>query len=56
MPYKAIQKDGITGLTAIRINQSGRKFKISNIRIWTLWDEDENPIGQAAAFSNWCYL
>ncbi len=54
--HLANQKNGINGLQGIRVNQNGRKFKISNIRLWTLWDEDEHPIGQAATFSDWWFL
>ena len=53
---KAIDQDQITGLQGIRVNQSGRRFLISNVKIWTLRDEDTNLVGQAASFSNWWYI
>jgi hypothetical protein len=50
------QGEGFRGYSGIRINREGRRFMISNARIWSLWgDIDEIP-GQAAAFSSWWWI
>ncbi len=40
----------------IRVDSLGREFYIRNIYIWTVWDENEIPCGQAATFSSWWFL
>ena len=46
----------ITGYRGIRISRKGRRFMINNARIWTLWDQEERVIGQAASFRDWWWL
>ena len=50
---QAMKKDAITGYQGIRIDSHGRKFLITNARIWTIWNEQDIPYGQAATFSKW---
>ena len=40
----------------IRISASGRRFYIDSARIWTLRNEYDAYIGQAAIFSDWQWL
>ena len=47
------QKDSITGFYGVRIDSKGQKFLMHNVRIWTIWNEENIPIGQAATFANW---
>ena len=52
----AQQQQAISNYGGIRIDSTGRRFAISGARIWTLHTQDGAPCGQAAAFSNWCWL
>jgi hypothetical protein len=44
------------GYGGVRIDQQGRRFMIRNARIWTLLDEENRPIGQAACFHDWWWI
>ena len=46
----------VTGYAGIRISRKGRRFQINNARIWTLWDAQQQPCGQAASFGSWWWL
>ena len=46
----------LTGYGGIRISRKGRRFRINNARIWTLWDDQHLPCGQAASFSDWWWI
>ncbi len=50
---KAITKTAIKGYRGIRVNKKGEKFFIDNVKIWTIWDNDNSAIGQAASFASW---
>jgi hypothetical protein len=52
----ASQVEAISNYRGIRINSQGRRFRIENARIWTLWDAEEQVCGQAASFSDWWWL
>ena len=52
----AQQQQAISNYGGIRIDSTGRRFAISGARIWTLHTQNGTPCGQAAAFSNWCWL
>ena len=53
---KAQTLHALKGYAGIRISKKGRRFQIHNARIWTLWDAQQQPCGQAASFSNWWWL
>ncbi len=54
---KAVSTHGyIDDYSGVRISSSGRRFRISGATVWNLVDEDGNPAGQAAMFSNWEFL
>ena len=53
---QAMQKGAIKGYQGVRIDSQGREFRINNVRLWTIWDENERVIGQAATFSSWWHL
>jgi hypothetical protein len=44
------RRHAIADYSGIRIDSQGRRFRISNARVWSL------PGGQAAAFSAWHWL
>lgn len=46
----------IANYSGIRIDSRGRRFQIRGARVWTLWGEDGQPCGQAAAFDDWWWL
>ena len=46
----------IDGYTGVRIDSQGRRFLIRRARLWSLLDRSGRPCGQAAAFSDWCWL
>jgi hypothetical protein len=53
---RARHQHAIGGYSGVRISDSGRRFQIRNARLWTLWDADGQPCGQAAAFNDWWWL
>jgi hypothetical protein len=42
--------------SGIRISKTGRRFEIKNVILWNVYDSDNNRIGQAAMFDEFCYL
>ena len=38
------------GYSGIRVSTTGRRFRLNDGRIWTVLDDDGEPVGQAAAF------
>lgn len=51
---EAVARHGfIAGYSGIRIAKSGRRFRIENVVVWQLIDDDGNRHGQAATFSSW---
>ena len=53
---QAQTQDAMRGYGGVRIDQQGRRFMIRNARIWTLLDEENRPIGQAACFHDWWWI
>lgn len=50
-------EDGfIDDYSGIRITSDGRRFRIHQAIVWNINDEDGNPSGQAATFSEWTML
>jgi hypothetical protein len=56
MLVQALERHAIGGYSGVRISRSGRRFQIRNARLWTLWDAEGQPCGQAAAFNDWWWL
>ena len=46
----------IDDYSGIRISSSGKRFRISNVILWTLRDEAGKPAGQAAVFDQWDFV
>ena len=46
----------ITGYSGIRISSSGRRFRIENVVLWNVTDDDGRALGQAASFDRWSFL
>jgi hypothetical protein len=40
----------------VRVSRSRRRFNIDQATVWTLWDEQGEPGGQAAMFARWEFL
>jgi hypothetical protein len=40
----------------VRVSKSGKRFKIKNVLIWNLSDEEGRPYGQAATFNEWEWI
>ncbi|MDC3010137.1 MEKHLA domain-containing protein [Synechococcus sp. AH-736-G20] len=53
---QAKRLDAVQNYRGIRISRKGRRFMINKARIWTLWYAEERICGQAACFSDWCWL
>ena len=53
---QAKQREAIEGYRGIRISRKGHRFMINTGRIWTLRDDENRPVGQAACFSDWWWL
>ncbi len=50
---QAQDKNAIKNYRGVRINKHGNYFTIENARIWTIWNEEGNNIGQAALIEEW---
>ena len=46
----------IDDYSGVRISSTGRRFRIERATVWNLTDENGNPCGQAATFSEWAPL
>ncbi|MCP9860100.1 MULTISPECIES: MEKHLA domain-containing protein [unclassified Cyanobium] len=53
---QARRRQALTGYAGVRIDSSGRRFRIEKARLWTLRDGNGQPCGQAAAFATWWWL
>ena len=52
----AAEQGYVDGYEGIRKSSDGKRFKIQNVLLWNLTDEDGKPLGQAAFYRNWTYL
>ncbi|MEZ5939798.1 MAG: MEKHLA domain-containing protein [Planctomycetaceae bacterium] len=51
------QRQGyIDNYAGIRISSTGKRFQIDQALVWNLIDENDQPVGQAATFSDWTWL
>ncbi len=50
---QANKNKAISNYHGIRVNRKGELFIIQNACIWTIWDEEGSPCGQAATFDSW---
>jgi hypothetical protein len=50
------KKGYFTNYEGVRISRTGKRYKISDITVWNLTDNDQNYCGQAATFSQWILL
>ncbi len=53
---KALLTKAVNNYQGVRIDSKGRRFAITNARIWTIWDDNGLTIGQAATFTNWWWI
>lgn len=53
---QASEQGMIKNYRGIRISRTGQRFEICNATIWTVLDNQNQTIGQAATFSQWKYL
>ncbi len=52
--FEKVRAQGyIDDYRGVRIAKNGRRFWIENATVWTLTDENQQPYGQAALFSQW---
>ncbi|MGV0026686.1 MEKHLA domain-containing protein [Phormidesmis priestleyi] len=49
-------KGYISDYQGIRISSIGQRFWIENVVLWDVFDENDQPSGQAATFSHWRFL
>jgi len=50
-------RDGfVDDYQGIRISTSGRRFRIHRAIVWNLVDAQDQPVGQAATFSDWEFV
>ena len=47
---------GFSYFSGIRINSTGKRFEITDGILWNLVDEQHQPCGQAAVFSNYKFI
>jgi hypothetical protein len=53
---QAKQQGVISNYEGIRISCQGQRFRIQNVIVWDVLDEDNICCGQAATFSSWVFL
>jgi len=53
---EAAQHGYLDRYRGVRISRSGRRFVIEGAIVWTVLDERDGVIGQAAVFDRWTYL
>lgn len=53
---EAAEKGYIDNYEGIRISSTGIRFRIINVLLWNLSDEENKKIGQVALFRNWTNL
>ena len=53
---RARRCEALEGYAGIRVDSSGRRFRIENARLWTLRDPGGRACGQAAGFGRWWWL
>lgn len=53
---RAAEHGYIDDYRGVRISASGRRFRIENVVLWNLSDEQGRRVGQAATFSSWSHL
>ena len=51
---KQVTENGfIENYSGVRISSTGKRFKVENVAVWNLLDENGNRCGQAATFDKW---
>ncbi|AFY60824.1 MEKHLA domain-containing protein [Synechococcus sp. PCC 6312] len=53
---RAAQQGVIEHYRGIRMSRTGKRFEIRNATIWTVQNDQNQTIGQAATFDQWDYL
>jgi hypothetical protein len=56
MLARALRREAIEGYGGIRIDSTGRRFRIQGARLWTLRDGSGQACGQAATFESWWWV
>ena len=56
MLEQARRRGFIDTYRGVRISGTGRRFLVENALIWNVLDAGQQPIGQAATFSQWTRL
>jgi MEKHLA domain len=56
MLTEAANQGFITNYSGVRISSTGKGFYIENTTLWNVLDEQNQPCGQAAMFSQWKYV
>lgn len=52
----ARRREALLGYGGIRVDSTGRRFRIEGAKLWTLRDGRARARGQAASFSSWWWL
>ena len=53
---EAEQNGFVTGLSGIRITSTGKPFRIDDVILWNISDEQGTYIGQAATYQQWSWM
>ena len=53
---RAAEHGYIDDYRGVRISASGRRFRIEDVVLWNLTDDQGQRIGQAATFATWTFL
>jgi hypothetical protein len=56
MLKEVLEKGYVQNFQGVRISQSGKLFRIEDVTVWNLLDENNNYCGQAATYPRWTFL
>jgi hypothetical protein len=53
---RAMRDGFIADYTGVRVSSKGQRFRISDVVLWNIRDDQDQPAGQAALFTQWDLL
>jgi hypothetical protein len=56
MLQEVLEKGYVKNFQGVRISKSGKLFRIEDVTVWNLLDDNNNYCGQAATYPRWIFL
>ncbi|WP_447978555.1 MEKHLA domain-containing protein [Candidatus Nitrospira bockiana] len=53
MLAQAAERGWFDGYRGVRVSKTGKRFTVENAIVWTVLDDDDRAVGQAATFARW---